>query len=74
MKERKTVNGEDACIHSPCILSGSCYILFGEYVHQANNAFTPSATYPGVAFFLQNLFILVSSIIYKFGRTEDMWG
>ena len=54
-------------------MTGSCYILFGEYVHQANQDFKPAVTYPGVAFFMQNLFILVSSIIYKFGRTEDMW-
>jgi len=53
---------------------GSCYILFGEYVHGANVNFSPDSTYPGVAFFIQNLFILVSSIIYRFARTEDMWG
>jgi len=53
---------------------GSCYILFGEYVHGSNANFSPDNTYPGVAFFIQNLFILVSSIIYRFARTEDMWG
>jgi hypothetical protein len=32
--------------------------------------------YPGVAVFLQNLFIFFSSVMYKFGRVEDAntWG
>lgn len=58
-------------------LIGACWILFGEYVYisdNANNTFKPQTTYPGVAFFLQNLFIFVASLMYKFGRTEDMWG
>jgi len=28
----------------------------------------------GVAVFLQNLFIFGSSLVYKFGRSEDLWG
>jgi hypothetical protein len=36
--------------------------------------FNPTTIYPGVAFFLQNLFIFLSSLVYKFGRTEDLWG
>jgi hypothetical protein len=36
--------------------------------------FAPKSTYPGVAFFLQNLFIFLASVAYKFGRSEDMWG
>ena len=36
--------------------------------------FNPKYTYPGVAFFMQNLFIFFASVIYKFGRSEDMWG
>ena len=56
-------------------LSGSCYILFGEYINNPDNdGFDPNTWYPGFAFFLQNLCILVSSILYKFGRTENMWG
>ena len=57
--------------------AGSSYILFGEYVYVSenkNNNFKPSTSYPGVAFFLQNLFIFLASVTYKFGRTEDMWG
>ena len=57
-----------------CFL-GSAYILFGEYVHDDEaKTFNPKYTYPGVAFFLQNLFIFFASITYKFGRSEDMWG
>jgi len=56
-------------------LLGSAYILFGEYVHDDEaKTFNPKYTYPGVAFFLQNLFIFFASITYKFGRSEDMWG
>eukprot|EP00092_Neocalanus_flemingeri_P039488 GFUD01042995.1.p1 GENE.GFUD01042995.1~~GFUD01042995.1.p1 ORF type:complete len:166 (+),score=32.31 GFUD01042995.1:431-928(+) len=58
-------------------LFGACYILFGEYVYisdNVNNTFKPDHTYPGVAFFLQNVFIFLSSLTFKFGRSEDMWG
>ncbi|XP_071955611.1 transmembrane protein 50A-like isoform X2 [Antedon mediterranea] len=49
-------------------LIGSCWILFGGYV--TNNF---EAVYPGVAIFLQNFFIFIASMIFKFGRTEDLW-
>lgn len=29
---------------------------------------------PGVSLFLQNVFICIASIIFKFGRSEDVWG
>ncbi|XP_018552108.1 transmembrane protein 50B isoform X2 [Lates calcarifer] len=29
---------------------------------------------PGLAIFFQNAFIFFSTLIYKFGRTEDLWG
>jgi len=51
-------------------LMGSCYILIGEYIMKDDY----SSVYPGVAFFLQNLFIFFSSLVFKFGRTEDLWG
>jgi len=35
--------------------------------------FTPETTYPGVAIFLQNLLIFLSSLVYRFGRAEDNW-
>lgn len=29
--------------------------------------------WPGVGLFLQNAFIFIASLIYKFGRSEDVW-
>jgi len=56
-------------------LIGASYILFGEYVTQHENAtFKPTYTYPGVAIFLQNLFIFMASLIFKFGRSEEQMG
>jgi hypothetical protein len=46
----------------------SCWILFGDYVVPGK---TPM--WPGVALFLQCLFIVVGSLTYKFGRSEDLW-
>lgn len=52
-------------------LIAACWILFDGYVITA----TRSPVYPGVAVFLQNLFIFLASIIYKFGRVEESrWG
>jgi len=63
------------CLMGFGALLGSAWIMFREYVFIAEEApFKPTSTYPGVAYFLQNLFIFASSIIYKFGRTEDLWG
>lgn len=36
--------------------------------------FVPTLTYPGVAIFLQNFLIFVASLVYKFGRSEELWG
>jgi len=56
-------------------LIGASYILFGEYVAPPENAtFNPPHTYPGVAIFLQNLFIFMASLIFKFGRSEEQMG
>jgi len=54
-------------------LLGASYILFGEYLwsHEGKNTFEPQNVYPGVAFFLQNLFIFLASVTYKFGRSEE---
>lgn len=55
-------------------LLGASWILFGEYVvDNKGNTFQPTYTYPGVAIFLQNVFIFFSSLVYKFGRSEDHW-
>ena len=37
------------------------------------NTFEPRTVYPGFALFTQNLFIIGASMIYKFGRSEDLW-
>jgi len=47
-------------------LIGACWVLFGSYV-----ASDKDDTWPGVAVFLQNAFIFFSSLIFKFGRTEE---
>ncbi|XP_043928880.1 transmembrane protein 50B isoform X1 [Protopterus annectens] len=49
-------------------LIASMWILFGAYV-------VPKLeVYPGLAVFFQNALIFFSTLIYKFGRTEDLWG
>jgi len=34
---------------------------------------TMPTAYPGVAVFLQNALIFFATIIFKFGRTEELW-
>ncbi|KAG5891660.1 hypothetical protein JTB14_020078 [Gonioctena quinquepunctata] len=45
----------------------SCWILFADFMKEGYR-------WSGVALFLQNALIFISSIIYKFGRSEDLWG
>ncbi|XP_071818561.1 transmembrane protein 50A-like [Apostichopus japonicus] len=52
-------------------LIASMWILFQIYV--IDKADMKDRVWPGVAVFLQNLFIFVASIIFKFGRSEDQW-
>jgi len=49
-------------------LIASSWILFGIYV-------VPNKVpnYPGIAIFLQNAFIFFGGLVFKFGRTEDLW-
>ncbi|XP_060073030.1 transmembrane protein 50B-like [Ylistrum balloti] len=51
-------------------LIAASWILFGFYVVQGDQQYQ----WPGIAIFLQNALIFFSSIIFKFGRTEDLWG
>jgi len=44
------------------------WILFGVYVIPGS-----AATYPGIGIFFQNALIFIGSLIFKFGRTEDLW-
>lgn len=50
-------------------LISSCWILFGGYVIPMKEP-----QWPGVAVFLQNAFIFLGALVFKFGRTEDLWG
>lgn len=48
----------------------STWILFADFVGPTNVVHQ----WPGIAIFMQNMLILVSSLIFKFGRSEEMWG
>ncbi|MEE6484922.1 hypothetical protein FKM82_014104 [Ascaphus truei] len=50
-------------------LIASMWILFGGYV-AAEGA---REVYPGIAIFFQNAFIFFGGLVFKFGRTEDLW-
>jgi len=47
-------------------LIGACWILFEGYVVPGK-----APMYPGVAVFLQNFFIFVASLLFKFGRSNQ---
>lgn len=65
-------------------LIGASWILFGFYVVNNKDMYrnitittAPDDYKPewaGVAIFLQNALIFFSSLLFKFGRTEDLWG
>ena len=50
---------------------GAFVIFFTEYMAEGSK-FT--SVVPGVQFVLQNIFIMCSSLVYRFGRLEDVWG
>ena len=50
-------------------LIASCWILFGVYV-----APQKVPIWPGIAVFMQNLLIFFATLVFKFGRSEDLWG
>jgi len=52
-------------------LMGSFVIFFSDYMAEGSQ-FT--SVVPGLQFVLQNLFIMTSSLVYRFGRVEDVWG
>nr|XP_057946537.1 transmembrane protein 50A isoform X1 [Doryrhamphus excisus]XP_057946538.1 transmembrane protein 50A isoform X1 [Doryrhamphus excisus] len=69
-------------------LIASMWILFGGFVVPDSNESTdqpptnvtlPSTieakpvVYPGIAIFFQNAFIFFGGLVFKFGRTEDLW-
>jgi len=50
-------------------LIASGWILFAGYIFQKG----VETKWPGVAVFLQNFCIFLSALVYKFGRSEDLW-
>ncbi|XP_018331681.1 transmembrane protein 50B [Agrilus planipennis] len=46
----------------------ACWILFADFVGAKE-----ASQWPGVALFMQNALIFVSSLVFKFGRTEDTY-
>jgi Uncharacterised protein family (UPF0220) len=50
-------------------LIASCWILFQSYVIPPEK----NLKWPGVGLFMQNLFIFLASLIYRFGRSEELW-
>ncbi|XP_026315608.1 transmembrane protein 50A [Hyposmocoma kahamanoa] len=56
-------------------LIAACWILFANYVNNPNNKPEDQHfTWTGVSLFLQNAFIFAASLVFKFGRAEDLWG
>ncbi|EFO19052.1 hypothetical protein LOAG_09441 [Loa loa] len=51
-------------------LVAALWIMFADYVLVTGD----HPIWPGVALFLHNFLIFISSLIYKFGRTEELWG
>ncbi|XP_077976867.1 transmembrane protein 50A-like [Glandiceps talaboti] len=51
-------------------LIAACWILFGPYVVEKC---CDDHLWPGIAVFLQNTFIFFGGIVFKFGRTEELW-
>lgn len=50
-------------------LIGSLWILFGVYVV---NTTQPSPN-PGIAVFIQNFLLFSATMVFKFGRSEELW-
>jgi len=62
---------------------GSNVVINGTFSNDTGNITTPTGAtteplpaynpywWQGIAFFLQNLFIFMSSLVFKFGRTEE---
>ncbi|VDN03130.1 unnamed protein product [Thelazia callipaeda] len=51
-------------------LVAALWIMFADYVLVTGD----HPTWPGVALFFHNFLIFMASLIYKFGRTEELWG
>ncbi|NP_998694.1 transmembrane protein 50A isoform X1 [Danio rerio] len=53
-------------------LIASMWILFGGFV-VTGTEHKDLSVYPGIAVFFQNAFIFFGGLVFKFGRTEDLW-
>ncbi|OZC08758.1 hypothetical protein X798_04172 [Onchocerca flexuosa] len=51
-------------------LVAALWIMFADYVLVTGD----HPIWPGVALFFHNFLIFISSLVYKFGRTEELWG
>ncbi|KAL0266902.1 UNVERIFIED_CONTAM: hypothetical protein PYX00_009322 [Menopon gallinae] len=50
----------------------ACWILFANFLlHEPDSK--PLAVWVGAGLFLQNCFIFIASLVYKFGRVDDQW-
>ncbi|CAJ0578211.1 unnamed protein product, partial [Mesorhabditis spiculigera] len=50
-------------------LVAATWILFSDYVLRQGD----HPVWPGVALFVHNFMIFAASLVYKFGRTEELW-
>ena len=48
----------------------ACYLT----LRLCSSAGGSRSQWPGIAVVLQNLFIFAGSLVYKFGRSEELWG
>jgi len=51
-----------------CIVAG-IWIMFANYVVGDHG----ESARPGIALFIHSFLIFISSLVYKFGRTEELW-
>jgi len=58
------------CLMGFGAMLGSFVIFFGDYISSDQY----SSAVPGVQLVLQNLGIMFGSLLYRFGRSEDIWG
>lgn len=51
------------------IIAATWFLISNFYLNQEKD----QPKYPGLGLFAQNILIFASSIIFKFGRTEELW-
>ncbi|TKR93837.1 hypothetical protein L596_008217 [Steinernema carpocapsae] len=57
------------CLSFSCLVA-AIWVMFADYVLVKGD----HSVWPGVALFLHNFLIFIASLVYKFGRTEELWG